>query len=647
MALNDEVSPTNTSNSTTAISHDNAQPSFSLSSSISYPDLPSNYKLLSVLGEGAFSTVYKAWDSNSNLTVAVKIIDKATLTSKQVANIINEVKIMEKLPKHRNILNLLHHYNTPNHSFLVLEYCDGGEIFNKIIEYTYFSEILARHVFIQLLDSIQHLHDNNIVHRDIKPENLLFNKIPYSPRSTAEFSQCLRKSDDDSKIDEGSFQPNVGGGTIGVIKLADFGLAKQLDPSPIDNHHNSLKTPCGTAGYTAPEVITCNSDKRKNFSTKTSKKNYYSKAVDIWSLGCFLYTILCGFPPFYDDDPNQLTLKIIHGDFQFLNPWWDQISDEAKHLITQMLNTNPQERITIGDIWNHPWVLNESFGNKNNYFGDNMTTKGAEVNHVEHVEHAPHAEHVEHIDSLTSELTMPVPNFSLAPQAYDQPLLSPRAEAIKKVFDNPAMLSTTLSDEDEGDVSSKIVQFIDKITEEVESENEDDPSFSSSSSDHFVIHSAPRRKFGGDKKNLPKTPNPTREQMKNLNFKNVFNANSVDDQEDESEREDKITCLSSSRSRNSSHKSKRDDTEEDVEVSSSNSLSDNEEDGAEYQTRSSSIVSGINGDFKFTLNLNDSNLLSRRRSSTVSKSLKSSSNNSTVMNNGVCPTNATVGAGPA
>lgn len=83
---------------------------------------------------------------------------------------------------------------------------------------------------------------------------------------------------DEEKEDEGEFTPGVGGGGIGRVALADFGLSKIV-------WNEDTMTPCGTVGYTAPEIV---------------KDERYSKAVDMWALGCVLYTLLCGFPPFYD-----------------------------------------------------------------------------------------------------------------------------------------------------------------------------------------------------------------------------------------------------------------------------------------------------------------------------------------------------------
>ncbi|KAG2732577.1 hypothetical protein G9P44_004994 [Scheffersomyces stipitis] len=615
---------------------ESSRPSFSFSGSLSdqYPDLPSHYRLISVLGEGAFSTVYKAVDTKQNdLTVAIKVINKANLSAKQYHNIKNEILIMKRASAqpHPNIIKLLHSVNTHDHCFLVLEYCNGGEIFNKIIEYTYFSEPLSRHVFKQLVSAIDHLHKNDIVHRDIKPENLLFLKIPYFARSTEEFKSVLRKSDDGSKVDEGEFQPSVGGGTIGIIKLADFGLAKQLMPRV--NSSTNLKTPCGTAGYTAPEVITCNSSdggKKKLFFNNASKKNYYSKSVDIWSLGCLLYTILCGFPPFYDDDSNQLTTKIINGDFVFLKPWWDEISNEAKDLITRMLNTDPEERITVEEIWQHPWVRGS---NGTPYPKQVVEEEDVPQHYFEAVEQKYEVMHIENNESDKSDpdhLTFKLPN---------QPLQSPRAQAIRKVFDNHAIMESLEQDEED----SKNIQYFAYDEEEEEEEPEFIENVLSKGEKHKVY---------------PKSPNPI-----SLNFKDVFSIkksafshgleysddeddDADDDNDEDSELEDQVTSLNptefSGLKRKSSTKAtpmvksalgsgsdsysggiKSPDVEED-EFSSANSSSENDLD---YQTRSSSIISGINGEFKFTLSLNDSNLITRRRSSTISRSLKKHSSN--------------------
>lgn len=104
---------------------------------------------------------------------------------------------------------------------------------------------------------------------------------------------------------------------------------------------DATKTPCGTVGYTAPEIV---------------RDQRYHKGVDMWALGCVLYTMLCGFPPFYDESIPALTQKVARGQYTFLSPWWDPISDSAKELITHLLCVDPNERYTVDEFLNHPWI---------------------------------------------------------------------------------------------------------------------------------------------------------------------------------------------------------------------------------------------------------------------------------------------------
>lgn len=223
----------------------------------------------------------------------------------------------------------------------------GGELFHQIVKLTYFSENLARHVILQVAHGIRYMHEERgVVHRDIKPENLLFEKIPVIPSKAP-----LPKQFDEEKEDEGEFIPGIGGGGIGKVKIADFGLSKIV-------WDEQTMTPCGTVGYTAPEIV---------------KDERYSKSVDMWALGCVLYTLLCGFPPFYDESINVLTEKVARGHYTFLSPWWDGISPSgtstyklhryppnpltAKDLITHLLCVDPTQRYTIDEFLQHEWCL--------------------------------------------------------------------------------------------------------------------------------------------------------------------------------------------------------------------------------------------------------------------------------------------------
>ncbi|KIM90986.1 hypothetical protein PILCRDRAFT_811487 [Piloderma croceum F 1598] len=230
---------------------------------------------------------------------------------------------------HPSIVRLISFSESPDQYYIVLELMEGGELFHQIVKLTYFSENLARHVILQVAHGIRYLHEERgVVHRDIKPENLLFDRIPIIPSK-----HPARRAYDEEKEDEGDFIPGVGGGGIGRVKIADFGLSKVV-------WNEETMTPCGTVGYTAPEIV---------------KDERYSKSVDMWALGCVLYTLLCGFPPFYDESINVLTEKVARGHYTFLSPWWDDISLTAKDLIQHLLCVDPAQRYTIDEFLAHQW----------------------------------------------------------------------------------------------------------------------------------------------------------------------------------------------------------------------------------------------------------------------------------------------------
>ncbi|KAG0308511.1 hypothetical protein BGZ99_001138 [Dissophora globulifera] len=292
-----------------------------------YPGLE-RFNLVEKMGDGAFSNVFKAYDTKTDRLVAVKVVRKFDMNAHQRANILKEVQIMRQL-KQPNIVELYEFFESDEYYFLVLELATGGELFHRIVKLTYLSEDLARHVIVQVAHAIRYLHEEKgVIHRDIKPENILFEPIPIIPSAPG------FRPDEEDKEDEGVFQPGVGGGGIGRVKIADFGLSKVV-------WNEQTMTPCGTVGYTAPEIV---------------KDERYSKSVDMWAMGCVLYTLLVGFPPFYDESIQALTEKVARGQFTFLSPWWDEISLEAQDLISHLLCVDPKERYTINQFLSHPWI---------------------------------------------------------------------------------------------------------------------------------------------------------------------------------------------------------------------------------------------------------------------------------------------------
>ncbi|KAK9447361.1 kinase-like domain-containing protein [Limtongia smithiae] len=311
-----------------------------------YPGLD-QWKLLEKMGDGAFSNVYKAQHRDTGEIAAIKVVRKYDITSEannrhhlgaeakkqqktvDRSTILKEVSILRQL-NHPNIVQLLDFFESDLYYYIIMELLPGGELFHQIVRLTYFSEDLSRHVIVQVAEALKYLHEEQgIVHRDIKPENILFYPIPFIPSRKI----VLRPGDED-KADEGEFLPGVGSGGIGRIKIADFGLSKVVWDS-------KTMTPCGTVGYTAPEIV---------------KDERYSKSVDMWALGCVLYTLLCGFPPFYDESIQALTEKVARGQYTFLSPWWDPISKGAKDLVSHLLTVDPERRYTIEEFLSHPWI---------------------------------------------------------------------------------------------------------------------------------------------------------------------------------------------------------------------------------------------------------------------------------------------------
>jgi len=266
-------------------------------------EIKKNYEMGDVLGSGNFAVVKKATnkqkDSKIPTQVAIKIIDKAKV--EDMNDIQREIEIMSII-SHPNVINLFEIYDEPKKMHLVMELVTGGELFDRIVSAGSYTEADAANTIKTLCSALAYLHEKDIVHRDLKPENILYE----SPADDAQ------------------------------IKVADFGLAR------IVSNKDMMKTACGTPGYVAPEIL-------KN-------QGYNSGAVDLWSAGVILYILLCGFPPFYEEELPALFDQILHARYDFPSPWWDNISAEAKDLVTKLLELDPKKRLTAVQVAEHPWI---------------------------------------------------------------------------------------------------------------------------------------------------------------------------------------------------------------------------------------------------------------------------------------------------
>lgn len=255
------------------------------------------YDIVKTLGEGSFGKVKLATHKVSGQKVALKIISRGKLITRDMAGRIErEIQYLQLL-RHPHIIKLFTVITTPKEIVMVLEYA-GGELFDYIVNHGRLHEDKARKFFQQIVCAIEYCHRHKIVHRDLKPENLLL---------------------------DDSFN----------VKIADFGL------SNIMTDGNFLKTSCGSPNYAAPEVI--------------SGKLYAGPEVDVWSCGVILYVLLTGRLPFDDEYIPALFKKIQQGNYTVPN----YISPAASKLIRRMLQVNPVSRITVQEIRLDPWFTKD------------------------------------------------------------------------------------------------------------------------------------------------------------------------------------------------------------------------------------------------------------------------------------------------
>lgn len=309
-----DIDSTNDQKTSTA-STDNAENIITkenISVSLYGNDPSNNYKTLSKLGDGAFSVVHKAVNTNNEKKFfAIKTCDIKKLAASQLEDLKLEVCILSRC-KHPAIVELYSVHVTPSKVFLVMEYLEGGELLNAICRKQRYAENDARIVMYQVASAIDYLHSKKIIHRDIKPENLI-----------------LAKRNVDTSV-----------------KLVDFGFAIVHE----DNGGSmKMNYKCGTYGYMAPEVM---------------ESNVYSTSCDIWSFGVVCYVIQCGHMPFPSKNQTKSTIP-----YEFPKQTWKNISDSSKDLICNLLQTDPKKRLTSSELLQDEWF---NFKNElSNY--DNLT----------------------------------------------------------------------------------------------------------------------------------------------------------------------------------------------------------------------------------------------------------------------------------
>ncbi|XP_012288170.1 serine/threonine-protein kinase PLK4 [Orussus abietinus] len=256
-----------------------------------------DYEVLNLLGKGGFASVYRAKCLRSGMEVAIKMIDKNLMQAAgMVGRVRQEVAIHSRL-KHPAVLELYTFFEDANYVYLVLELCHNGELqrFLKTQGSRALSEEQAGRIIKQVVQGLLYLHSHQILHRDMSLSNLLLTRDMQ-------------------------------------VKIADFGLATQLT-RPDEKH----LTMCGTPNYISPEVAT---------------RSSHGLEADVWSLGCMVYTLLIGKPPFDTDAVKSTLTRVVMADYVMPS----HLSENAKDLIDRLLKKNPRDRIRLKDIPKHPFI---------------------------------------------------------------------------------------------------------------------------------------------------------------------------------------------------------------------------------------------------------------------------------------------------
>ncbi|EWC45245.1 calcium protein kinase [Drechslerella stenobrocha 248] len=266
-------------------------------------DKKSLYKMGRTLGAGTYGIVREAECANGT-KVAVKIILKKNVKGNEQM-VYDELQLLQNLT-HPHIVRFVDWFESKDKYYIVTQLATGGELFDRICEYGKFTEKDAVQVVKEVLDAVNYLHERNVVHRDLKPENLLY--------LTPEHNSSL--------------------------VLADFGIAKMLD-----DKDEMLTTMAGSFGYAAPEVML---------------KKGHGKPVDMWSLGVITYTLLCGYSPFRSETLPELIDECSNGRVIFHERYWKGVSSDAKGFIGELLQPNPNERLTSSEALKHVWLKGET-----------------------------------------------------------------------------------------------------------------------------------------------------------------------------------------------------------------------------------------------------------------------------------------------
>ncbi|XP_022774798.1 calcium-dependent protein kinase SK5-like isoform X1 [Durio zibethinus] len=269
------------------------------------PSLTDHYSTGKKLGQGQFGTTYLCIHKSTGQQYACKSIPKRKLICQEdYEDVWREIQIMHHLSEHPHVVRIRGTYEDQLSVHLVMELCEGGELFDRIVEKGHYSEREAAKLIKTIVGVVETCHSLGVMHRDLKPENFLFDTI-----------------EEDA-----------------ALKATDFGLSVFYKPG------ESFSDVVGSPYYVAPEVL----------------RKHYGLEADVWSAGVILYILLSGVPPFWAETEMGIFRQILQGKIDFDSEPWPAISESAKDLVRKMLDRNPKRRLTAHQVLCHPWIVDDT-----------------------------------------------------------------------------------------------------------------------------------------------------------------------------------------------------------------------------------------------------------------------------------------------
>eukprot|EP00929_Paragymnodinium_shiwhaense_P024944 TRINITY_DN15208_c0_g1_i4.p1 TRINITY_DN15208_c0_g1~~TRINITY_DN15208_c0_g1_i4.p1 ORF type:complete len:414 (-),score=86.48 TRINITY_DN15208_c0_g1_i4:365-1606(-) len=273
------------------------------------------------IGKGTFGYVLRAIQRSTDAPVAIKCIAKHRVTAVETGAteegktagerkhglrhrliaVKKEIDIMMSL-QHPNIVTLFDTFENPDSVFLVMDFCEGGELGSYLVQRRDLTEAHVSMIMAQVFRGVQYMHEQGITHRDLKPANILM--------ATCEPVET------------------------NTVKIVDFGIACVVESGM------EMRRRIGTLFYMAPQVLL----------------GRYCAAADLWSCGTILYLLLCGYPPFDAKSEVGVVASIQRGNYTFLEEDWYSISEGAKELIRSLLQMDPTQRCTASSALKSEWI---------------------------------------------------------------------------------------------------------------------------------------------------------------------------------------------------------------------------------------------------------------------------------------------------